>query len=809
MFLAPLFLIGLLAAAVPLMLHLRRTARVKTVVFSTTKFFNEQFVQSSRRARFQDVLIMLLRVGLITLFVLALAQPLLRMPGLSALTGDKRTVAIVIDDSASMTSTGSEGASLDKAKRGALRVLDDLSPLQGDRVTVVLAGRRDAGVRVLFPEPSNDLDAVREAIQQVAATDLAGDIPSAVNQARLLIGAPSVSPTNVPGEETPRTGGTTGAKEVYVFSDLQASGFGINDAVSGGLNTSVVFVSCVAANTTENLSVDAVQYGTTRPMVGVPFSFVALVTNHGPRERSCEARLLIGDQIVSARPVSVLPGRSRLVRFVHRFGSPGWHSGRIEVVHNTAEDPRPIIDIIASDDHRFFSVHVEQSASILAVNGAPSTVQMKDELFFFRLGLSPVPDKQTEQASILVTAILPEQITPALLAPHAMIVLANVASLAPSALDALEQYADSGGSVFITSGDRVTPETYQTWIGPKRMHGGLLPGRITHLVQPAPTDGSRTLRQSGIQDADSADVPTANDNNSLDAHTEAAAGFIGSVTDTHPAMAGFAEGRFGLLSSVTFRARLSLDAPSEAVLMRTAEGDPLLAEKRFGRGRVLFFASSIDRDWTNFPLQPAYVPWLYRIVGYCIQPTIEGANFVSAGRVVHLPTSITMTESLQVILPGGVAVAATPGRGIPRGITDIQKHSSPLEFTTTERAGVYAVHATGDSKEAPPRHLFCVNIPGEESEPLRYDKSTLASAVSSDTTWSFASSPEAAVEVGRVARQGMGLWDQLLIAALIVAVTEPWLANRLSRRRLNAEPDAMSRRDTAPTPHYSSERPAA
>lgn len=792
MFLAPLFLIGLLAAAVPLMLHLRRTARVKTVVFSTTKFFNEQFVQSARRARFQDVLIMLLRVSLITLFVLALAQPLLRMPGLSALTGDKRTVAIVIDDSASMASTGQDGSSLDKAKRGAMRVLDDLSPLRGDRVTIVLAGRRDAGVRVLFPEPTNDLDAVREAIQQITATDLAGDIPSAVNQARLLVGAPSVSPTIEAGEETPRTGGTSGAKEVYVFSDLQASGFG-RDSVSGGLNTSVVFVSCVATNVVENLSVDAVQYGTTRPMVGVPFTFVALVTNHGYRERSCEARLLIGEHIVSTRAVSVLPGRSRLVRFVHRFGSPGWQSGRIEVTHNPADGSRPTIDTMTSDDQRFFSVYVEQSASILAVNGAPSTVQMKDELFFFRLGLSTVPDKQSEQASILVTTILPEQITPALLAPHAMVVLANVGSLAPSALDALEQYTDSGGSVLITSGDRVSPEIYQSWIGPKRMHGGLLPGRITRLIQPSL----------------GTDLTRAKVGNLQDVHVEDAAGFIGSVTDTHPAMSGFADGRFGLLSSVTFRARLSLDAPPEAVLMRTAEGDPLLAEKRFGRGRVLFFTSSIDRDWTNFPLQPAYVPWLYRIVGYCIQPTIEGANFVPAGRVVHLPTSITTTESLQVILPSGVAVAATPSRGTMRGLTEMQGQASPLEFTMTERAGVYAVHAVGDSKDAAPRHLFCVNIPGEESEPLRYDKESLGSAVSSDTTWSFASSPDAAVEVGRVARQGMGFWDQLLIAALIVAVTEPWLANRLSRRRLQAEPDAMSRRDIAPTPRYSSERPAA
>src|SRR5687768_1746352 len=103
-FLAPWFLLGLLAAAIPLVLHLRRSRQSKRIVFSTTRFFDEEFIRSSKRARVQDRVIMALRIALLALFALALAQPLAKLPGfrsLAGLAGSARKVAIVIDDSAS------------------------------------------------------------------------------------------------------------------------------------------------------------------------------------------------------------------------------------------------------------------------------------------------------------------------------------------------------------------------------------------------------------------------------------------------------------------------------------------------------------------------------------------------------------------------------------------------------------------------------------------------------------------------------------------------------------------------------------
>ncbi|MBE3068626.1 MAG: BatA domain-containing protein, partial [Planctomycetes bacterium] len=132
--LAPWFLIGLLAVAIPLILHLRRSRRAQKIVFSTTQFFDEQFIRSARRARVQDLLLLALRMALLALFVLALAQPLIRTPGLAGLIGGGgRRVAIVLDDSASMTAAGERGTLFDRARAGALAILDELSPAAGDK----------------------------------------------------------------------------------------------------------------------------------------------------------------------------------------------------------------------------------------------------------------------------------------------------------------------------------------------------------------------------------------------------------------------------------------------------------------------------------------------------------------------------------------------------------------------------------------------------------------------------------------------------------------------------------------------------
>jgi hypothetical protein len=79
-FLAPLFLLGALAVALPIIFHLiRRTSREK-VRFSSLMFLTPSPPRITRRSRLEHILLLLLRCAVICLLALAFARPFLRRP---------------------------------------------------------------------------------------------------------------------------------------------------------------------------------------------------------------------------------------------------------------------------------------------------------------------------------------------------------------------------------------------------------------------------------------------------------------------------------------------------------------------------------------------------------------------------------------------------------------------------------------------------------------------------------------------------------------------------------------------------------
>src|ERR1700687_2543889 len=94
-FLSPLFLLGLLSAAIPLIIHLSRSRRTKKMRFSTTRFFTDQFLRSYRMSRLKELLLLACRMALFALLAMALARPLIMPKGAAAMTsGGARAVGL-------------------------------------------------------------------------------------------------------------------------------------------------------------------------------------------------------------------------------------------------------------------------------------------------------------------------------------------------------------------------------------------------------------------------------------------------------------------------------------------------------------------------------------------------------------------------------------------------------------------------------------------------------------------------------------------------------------------------------------------
>jgi hypothetical protein len=78
----------------------------------------------------------------------------------------------------------------------------------------------------------------------------------------------------------------------------------------------------------------------------------------------------------------------------------------------------------------------------------------------------------------------------------------------------------------------------------------------------------------------------------------------------HPVFRVF--GGVGTLSNVSFTEVANVKAGANAIVVaRFTDGRPAVIEEAAGEGRVLLFASDLNNAWNDFPLQPAFVPFLH------------------------------------------------------------------------------------------------------------------------------------------------------------------------------------------------------
>jgi hypothetical protein len=86
---------------------------------------------------------------------------------------------------------------------------------------------------------------------------------------------------------------------------------------------------------------------------------------------------------------------------------------------------------------------------------------------------------------------------------------------------------------------------------------------------------------------------------------------VGSSDSSYPAVAK-AEGWAG----VKFFYALNVDPGDGRVIVRLGDQTPLLLEKRIGEGRVVLLTSGLDNLTNDFPLHPAFVPFIEQTARY-------------------------------------------------------------------------------------------------------------------------------------------------------------------------------------------------
>src|SRR5262245_31242348 len=103
-FLAPFFLAGLAAIAVPILVHLIQRERKHVVHFPSLMFVQRIPYQSVRRRKIRHWFLLLMRAAALALIAFAFARPFLPESAAAAVAaiGGNREIVVLLDRSASM-----------------------------------------------------------------------------------------------------------------------------------------------------------------------------------------------------------------------------------------------------------------------------------------------------------------------------------------------------------------------------------------------------------------------------------------------------------------------------------------------------------------------------------------------------------------------------------------------------------------------------------------------------------------------------------------------------------------------------------
>ena len=160
-----------LAAAIPIVFHYWNRRQHAEVDWAAMHFLMTAIEKKSRRIRFDRLLLLLTRIGVLLLFALALADPYFPSQATTASSPPKTLTVLVFDVSYSMNAKHGDTTLLDGAKEHAKQLVRD-SRL-GDLFTIVTISQPSGSIVEI---PSADKVLLAESIDQIEIADLGADL---------------------------------------------------------------------------------------------------------------------------------------------------------------------------------------------------------------------------------------------------------------------------------------------------------------------------------------------------------------------------------------------------------------------------------------------------------------------------------------------------------------------------------------------------------------------------------------------------------------------------------------------------------
>jgi hypothetical protein len=715
-----LFLIGTVAAAIPLVLHLIHNTRAPKNPFPTVRFLRRAAEKTARRRHVQNLFLLLLRMAMFALLAVALARPFLSRD-LELLSSQASTqAAVILDNSMSQSATFGGATRLQRTKAEAEALMK--SSLRPAEAMLLLA---DGPLARQPAELLRDRDVVIQRIRQTEVGYNVADMASLLRAAYARFDAKPAA-----------------AERIYIFTDLQKQSWMHTAELKELADHPRIPVCVVYVDDPDfsNVAVTGLHVAGLDRVVGFPVPLEVTLWS-SPDLKGERSLCLYVDDMTRPRErlvvtMPIVRGQNDRVTFHPTFDAPGRHRLRVEI---EAEDSLPL------DNARLDVVDIKGDIGVLLVRDARGLAGVDDPVFYLERALSTPPAVEDKAWAVKPKVVAPSEVTPEALAADDVVVLADVAALSDEAWSALAAFVQSGKTLIVFPGEFTNVARFND-------HAGAA-GPAAEEKAPRPLMPATLAAVEG------------------DAATERTHSRVLETAVGSDLLINMADLKFYQQIVVRRYHRLQLNpAAGTEVLLRLEGGDPLLVASHFGRGRVYLFAVPAAGEWSNLQRTNIFLPLVLRMAHRAAQRHDWPTQIIS-GQVVTLDYAAETMERLGVLL-------ADPEHGAaPKRLeTIVGPALNTVHISETFPLGFYTATPQSPTR-ADLAWAFAVNPDGRESDltPLTVDE--LRQRMPAREVYVAASVAELEKQLKSFGRQE--LWQYFLVTVLLLTIFECLVSNRL------------------------------
>jgi hypothetical protein len=449
-FLNAMLLFGTAAVVIPIAIHFFHRKTYDEVDWAAMQFL-ERGMESKRRRQLDNLVLLLLRCGIIALFAFALAAPTVSQTSLPRIVADgPKDLIVLVDNSASMSA-----ATMDRVREWAGRLI--ANGRTDDRMAVYAVRRELIPV---VPAWLSDSERVKGQLNSIATGAGTADWPSAVASAVVLF--------DDPGRD----------RHLVILTDGQRYGLADESSRSrwslalppGGNPPNIWIVPMVDSSGDPPVAAFEPIVATTSPVLANrEITFVSRISGGRlPKHVTVE-----WDGRSAGRTSVALDGAISVMKHF----PPGSH----------------VLTLSAGEEKQHLAFQVAPTIPVLIADGDPKADDGR--IHYLRTALSPAKDTASGFTVRLVSADrlnaeMLVQNLPGTDTPLRILALTNVPSLTAAQNQAIERFLQGGGSVFVAPDETCVAATWNT----RAVRGGQgwLPARLDRFVEWSGNSGPLT-----------------------------------------------------------------------------------------------------------------------------------------------------------------------------------------------------------------------------------------------------------------------------------------------------------------------------